>query len=204
MDNDTARENQTAGDNDTAPGTKTVGVVALYDDSQTLVRAAARVRDAGFRAWDCHTPYPVHGLDGAMGLKPSPIPLLALSAGFGGIAVAMGMQGWMNAIDYPIVIGGKPLFSWPAFVPVTFELFVLFSALTATALGVYFCRLFRWHSPLHDSGIMAEVTGNRFAIVINAADERYAADDARRLLEETGSTDIRELVENVEKDDSVL
>ena len=88
---------------------KVVGIVGLYDDPDELIKAAVRVRDAGYRRWDCHTPYPVHGLDRAMGIKGSPIPLLALGAGFVGVATALGIQGWMNAVDYPINVGGSPL-----------------------------------------------------------------------------------------------
>jgi len=178
---------------------KLVGLAGLYDDPGALVRAAAKVRDAGFRRWDCHTPYPIHGLDRAMGLKPSPIAAGALAAGAVGVVAALGMQWWMNAVDYPINVGGKPLASWPAFIPITFELFVLATALATTALGLYLCRLLRWHSPLRDSGIMAEVTSARFAVVLDAADERFSLEGCRRLLEETGCADIRPLVEFAEE-----
>jgi hypothetical protein len=176
----------------------TVGLAGLYDDADALLQAAVRVRAAGYRKWDCHTPYPVHGLDKAMGLKRSPIGMICLGMGFAGVAVALLMQGWMNAVDYPIVIGGKPLFSWPAFVPITFEFFVLFTALSTVACLIFFCKLWRWHSPLHDSGIMAEVTGDRFAIVLDGSDENFAQEQAEKLLKETGCKDIRELFEESE------
>jgi len=108
---------------------KIVGMAGLFDDTNALIRAAKRVRDEGYTQWDCHTPYPVHGLDQAMGLKPSPLPYICLGSGFVGAALALGMQGWMSAVDFRVVVGGKEFFSWPAFVPVTFELFVLFSLL---------------------------------------------------------------------------
>ena len=112
------------------PGQRVIGVVGLYDDPDVLVRAAEAVRDAGFTRWDCHTPFPVHGLDRAMGLKASPIPILAIAAAFVGLAVAIALTGGLNAIHYPIRIAGKPMFSWQAFVPIYFELFVLFAALS--------------------------------------------------------------------------
>lgn len=181
------------------------GMVGLYDDPETLVRAASRVRDMGYRIWDCHTPYPMHGLDRAMGLKASPIPWVCLSAGFLGAAVAMGMQWWMNAVDYPVRIGGKPLFSWPAFVPITFELFVLFAAVATMGAMIAFCRLGRWHSPLHDSDIMGEITlKNRFAIVLGVEDTNFSEEKAKELLNETGCKDIRPLYERDEEDDSIL
>lgn len=174
---------------------RAVGTVGLYDDADTLVRAAQRVRDAGFKEWDCHTPYPVHGLDRAMGLGPSPVAYVTIGVGLAGLAVAILMQGWTSMIAYPIHIGGKPLWSGPAFVPIMFELFVLFAASSTLVAVVVFCRLGRWHSPLHDSGVMAEVTSRRFALVLAAADPHYSEAQARSLLEASGCTDIRPLVE---------
>lgn len=177
---------------------KLVGIVGLFDTPDELVRAAAQIHNAGFRRWDCHTPYPVHALGRAMNLKPSPIGAVCLAAGFFGAAVAMLLQWWTNAIDYPIVIGGKPLFSWPAFVPITFELFVLFAAGATLLALIVFCKLARWHSPLHDSGIMPEITSNRFAVVIDAADSLFSIDCAHTVLEQAGCTDVRPLYEHRE------
>ncbi len=181
-----------------------VGLVGLYDDPDVLVRAAAKVRDAGFRRWDCYTPFPVHGLDRAMGLKSSPVPTLALAAGFAGLLVAVALTGGLNVIYYPIRIAGKPMFSWQAFVPIYFELFVLFAALTIMGSLFVFCGLGRWRSPLHDSGIMKEVTSDRFAIVLEAADDAYSQGDAKALLESTGCCDIRPLVGLEEDDGEIL
>jgi len=183
---------------------KLVGMAGLYDDVKTLVAAAAAVRDAGYRKWDCHTPYPVHGLDRAMGLKSSPIPTICLSAGFLGVGAALLMQWWMSAVDYPVRTGGKPLFSWPAFVPITFELFVLFAALATMGSVLFFCRLCRWHSPLHDAGVMEEVTSSRFAVVLEAKDGLFSEEAARALLEKTGCKDIRPLLETDEEDGSII
>ena len=128
---------------------KVVGVVGLYDDPSSLLRAAEGVRDAGFTRWDCHTPFPVHGLDRAMRLKSSPLPTVALTAGLIGVLVAFALTGGLNALHYPIRIAGKPMLSWQAFVPIYFELFVLFSALAIMGSLFVFCGLGRWHSPLH-------------------------------------------------------
>ena len=177
---------------------KLVGMVGLYDRPDDLVRAASTVREAGYRKWDCHTPYPIHGLSRAMGLKMSPIAFVGLGAGFTGGALAMLMQWWMSAVDYPIVIGGKPLFSWPAFIVLTFELFVLSTALATLAYLVLFCRLGRWHSPLHDTGVMKEITSDRFALVLESKDGRFSQESAKTLLEKTGCKDIRPLHENQE------
>ncbi len=172
-----------------------VGMIGLFDDPDELIAAAERVRDAGYRKWDCHTPYPVHGLDDAMGLKPSPMPYICLGAGAVGASAAMLMQWWMSAVDYPVRIGGKPLFSWPAFVPITFELFVLFAALATMGGMIALCKLGRWASPLHDNGVMQEVTTNRLGVVLDAADEAFTEAEARRMLEEAGCRDVRPLYE---------
>src|SRR5262245_55669026 len=107
------------------------GLLAEFDSPQGLVQAAARVRDAGYTKWDAHTPFPVHGLDDAMGVKPTRLPFLVLGAGMIGAASGLLMQWWMNAVDYPLIISGKPFNSIPADIPVTFELTVLLASLTA-------------------------------------------------------------------------
>jgi hypothetical protein len=183
---------------------KLVGLAGLFDDTDALVHAAETVRDEGYRKWDCHTPYPVHGLDEAMGLKASPLPYFCLISGFIGVGVALLMQGWMSAVDYPVRIGGKPLFSWPAFVPITFELFVLFASLATMGSMLLFCGLGRWHSPLHDAGIMGEVMSSRFAVVLEAKDSLFSEEDARALLERTGCSDIRPLYEEGDEDESII
>ena len=181
-----------------------VGMIGLYDEPNQIIQAAEQVRDAGWKAWDCHTPYPVHGLDDAMGLAESKIPVLTLSAGFLGVLVALGMQGWMSAVDYPVRIGGKPLFSWPAFVPITFEFFVLFAALATFGAVIVFCKLGRWHSPLHDSGVMQDVTTRRFGLVLSSDDPQFNEASARAQLEGTGCQDIRPLIERLEEGDALL
>ncbi len=183
-------------------GRNLIGTIGLYDDVDTLLRAAEQVRDAGCKKWDCHTPYPVHGLDRAMGLKESPIPYVTLTVGFIGLAVAIAMTGGLSVFQYPIRIGGKSLFSWQAFVPIYFELFVLFAVLATMASIIYFCRLGRWHSPLHDSDVMKEITCDRFAIVIEH--EHQSAEEFRGILERTGCQDIRPLVEFEEEDNSII
>lgn len=176
-----------------AEGGRIAGLAGLFDDPGALLAAAERVRISGYRRWDCHTPYPVHGLDRAMGLRPSPIPYLCLGAGFAGAAAAILMQGWMSAVDYPVRIGGKPLFSWPAFVPITFELFVLFAAVITFLSMLLLCRLLRWYSPLHAAGVMEAVTSRRFAVVLLAEDPRFTEEGARTLLEACGTREIRTL-----------
>lgn len=181
---------------------KQVGWAGLYDTEESLRAAAARFRDAGFTRWDCHTPHPVHGLDRAMGLKPSRVPMVTIAAGFAGLLVAVALTGGIAVIQYPLRTAGKALFSWPAFVPIYFELFVLCAAVATMGALLFFCRLGRWHSPLHDSDIMQEITGHRFAIVVDKEDGKY--EQARQLFEESGCGDIRPLMEIQEGDEAIL
>ena len=184
---------------------KLVGMIGLYDDPDSLIHAAETVRDAGYKSWNCHPPSLVHGLDDAMGLKPSPMPYICLGMEGVGVGLALLMQWWMSAVDYPVRIGGKPLFSWPAFVPITFEFFVLFAALATFGAVIVFCKLGRWHSPLHDSGVMQEVTSHRFGLVLSSEDPQFKSEaSARALLEGTDCKDIRPLIERLEEGDALL
>src|SRR5205814_7118573 len=107
------------------------GILAHFATPADLYHACERVRDAGFTRWDAHTPFPVHGLEGAMGLRRSPLPWIVLVTGLAGAIGGFGLQWWVHASAYPLVISGKPYFSWPAFIPITFELGVLFAAFGA-------------------------------------------------------------------------
>ena len=159
------------------PEKRVVGMAGLYDDPDSLVRAARQVRDAGYTKWDCHSPFPVHGLEKAMGLRSSPMPFLTITAAFAGLATALLLTGGLSALFYPIHVGGKAFFSWQAFVPIFFELFVLFAAAATMGGVILLCRLGRWHSPLHDSGIMRHVTGARFAVVLSAKDAKFSEEE---------------------------
>ncbi len=174
---------------------RVVGTVGLFDDVNLLVGAAGKVRDAGYKKWDCHTPYPVHGLDEAMGLEESSVATVTLSAGLIGFLIAIALQGGISVFQYPLNTGGKPLFAWPAFVPIMFELFVLFSAIATLVAVIVYGKLGRWHSPLHDSGVMGDITSTRYCIVLGADDANYETSLAESLLREGGCTDIRPLYE---------
>ena len=114
----------------------------IFDDQDKLMNAVERVREGGFKLVDCYTPYPVHGLDKVMGLKHSWMGWAAFILAMAGVGSGLGMQIWMNAVDWPYIIGGKPFNSWPAFIPITFELGILFcgvgSVITLFAYRGYF------------------------------------------------------------------
>jgi len=158
------------------------GLLAEFASPQDLVRAAARVRDAGYTKWDAHTPFPVHGLDGAMGVRTTRLPFLVLAAGAVGTTGGLLMQWWMNAIDYPIIISGKPFNSLPADIPVTFELTVLLASLTAFIGMLALNELPRFHHPLFKSADFRRVTTDAFFLAIEAADPLFDLAKTEQLL----------------------
>jgi len=170
-----------------------IGIVGLFDSPESLRCAAQRVCSERFIHWDCHTPYPVHGLDRAMGIRPSRLGMVTVTGAFVGLGLAILMTGGLSVLQYPIRIGGKPLFSWQAFVPIFFELFVLVATVSTMVGLIVVCRLGRWHSPLHDSDVMRLITCDRFAIVLRG--DAREMQRARQVLGDCGCRDIRPLIE---------
>jgi hypothetical protein len=120
------------------------GLIAAFDTTADVMRAAVKVRDAGYQNWDVITPFPVHGMDGAMGLKRSRVPRFTLAGGIIGFTTGMLMVVYMNMVDYPLIVGGKPLFS-PIFAfPVAYELTILFSAFGAI-IGMFLLNRLPMH-----------------------------------------------------------
>jgi hypothetical protein len=174
---------------------KPYGMIAEFTTSAGVLHAAEKVRDAGFRKWDVFTPFPVHGMDKAMGLKNSKVGWFAFLGGVSGYASGMLMIWFMNALDYPIVVGGKPMFSPHSAFPPSYELTILLGAFGSLFGMLFLNRLPRLHHPLLKNKRFALVTHDRFFIVIECADPKYAEVEARQLLENAGSRHI-EVVED--------
>lgn len=162
------------------------GLVAEFHSPDDLIRGATAVRDAGYTKWDAHAPFPVHGLDDAMGIRPTLLPWLVLGAGIAGCSLGFLMQWWMNAVDYRFIIGGKPFNSLPTDIPVMFELTVLFAALTAFAAMITLNGLPRLAHPLLRIARFRHVTDDAFFISIEAADPRFDVAETERLLIASG------------------
>jgi hypothetical protein len=152
---------------ETSVSPRVAGVVGFFETPTQILEATAKVRDANYQSFDCFTPFPVHGLEHAQGLKRSPLPYVTLAAGFTGFMCAFGLQYWTSAVDWPINVGGKPMNSWPAFVPVMFELTVLFAALCT--VGAMF--LLNGLPNTRRKAVDPLLTRDRFAIVIDAPPE---------------------------------
>ncbi len=167
-----------------------IGLLAEYESPAAIYHACEQIRDFGFRRFDSYTPFPVHGLDKAMGLGPSYLPWLVLCAGVTGATLAMTFMLWTSAYDLPLNIGGKPTFSIPAFIPVTFEVTILFSGLTAV-FGMFFLnRMPTYHHPLFDVARFAKATDDRFFVLIEARDKRYDRARVTEFLEKTGAVHV--------------
>jgi hypothetical protein len=171
------------------------GLLAEFATPAELYHACERVRDEGFTRWDAHTPFPVHGLEHAMGLRRSPLPWIVLATGLAGAAVGFGLQWWVHASAYPLVISGKPYFAWPAYIPITFEVSVLFAALGAVLGMLALNRLPMHYHPLFRSKVFERVTDDAFFISIESWDPRFDSSGTRTLLESLGARNV-ELVES--------
>jgi hypothetical protein len=174
---------------------KTYGIIAEFDTPADTIHAAEKVRDSGFRKWDVFTPFPVHGMDKAMGLKNSVVGWFSFLGGVTGYTTGMVMIWWMNAYDYAIVVGGKPMFSPFSAFPPSYELTILFGAFGALGGMLLLNRLPRLHHPLLKHRRFALATHDKFFIVIESSDPKYSETETRSLLESLGSRRI-ELVED--------
>jgi Protein of unknown function (DUF3341) len=172
---------------------KSYGLIATFDTPAALMHAAEQVRDAGYRKWDCITPFPIHGMDKAMGVGRSRVPRISLCGGITGFCTGMTMIWFMDRFDYPLIVGGKPLFS-PLFAfPVSYELTILFTAF-ATIGGMFILNGLPMHyHPVLNYDHIRRGTDDLFFIVIEKADPRFNPENTRALLEKIGGRAIAEL-----------
>jgi hypothetical protein len=173
--------------------TSLYGYLVEFDTEEGLVAAAERVRDAGYRRWDAHTPFAVHGLDGAMGIRATKLPLVVFAAGLTGTAAGILLQWYTNAFDYPFLISGKPFFSLPANIPVAFETTILFAALGALGGMLAFNGLPQLYHPLFSSARFRRATTDRFFISIEAADPSFDEEKTRELVDSLGAIHVEEV-----------
>jgi len=178
---------------------KPYAMIAELPSASALYHAAEKVRDAGFTRWDVFTPFPIHGMDDAMGLKKSPIGYLVFVGGLTGATVGLLLQWYTAVYDYPLIVHGKPtnMFSVPAFFPVIFELTILFSAFTAILSLCAFNNLPRWNHPLFNWEPFAKVTDDKFFLAIEVADPKFSEKETAKFIESFGGTNIGIVKEEV-------
>jgi hypothetical protein len=160
------------------------GLMAEFKGADALKDAARRARDAGYGQVEAYSPFPVEGLDDAVGFRGSRVPLATLIGGFVGGAGGFFLQWYAAVIDYPINIGGRPTNSWPAFIPVTFEMTVLFAALTAVITMIVANGLPRLRHPVFNAPEFELSTRNRFFLCLRADARQFDVQHARRFLED--------------------
>lgn len=172
------------------------GIYALgieFDSAHDLYHAAEKVRDAGYKCWDTFSPFPIHGMDAAMGLKKSWLSALVFIGGLTGFSLACLMEFGASSFLYPLVVAGKPtnLMTIPAFFPIMFELTILLSALTATFGMLALNGLPQWHHPVFNWDRFTKVTEDKFFIVIEAIDKNFSLKETTAFLNTLGGGPVK-------------
>jgi mono/diheme cytochrome c family protein len=166
----------------------TFAVLGLYTDPKKLVEAAKQLRPRKLGRLEAYTPYPVHGLDRALGLPPSSLGKLVMAMGLTGAVLALLFEGWTSAVDYPLITGGKALFSWQAFVPVMFDVTVLFATFTAgLAMLFLFNKLPFFGHPLLGAPAIAGITRDKLALSLENDGQAFDPEAAKQALLEHGA-----------------
>lgn len=162
---------------------KVYGVTALFNKPDAIIQAAKKVADSGYTKWDVNSPYPIHGIDKAMKMKPSKLGFVTAIFGLSGTFLALLLMWWTMSIDYPMIIGGKPYFSLPAFIPVTFEVTVILATVSSVvAMFAFFFGLPRNANALHDTNYMKMVSRDHYGIVIESADPIFKEHETAEFL----------------------
>lgn len=169
------------------------GVMGQFEDVTALLRAARKVRQSGYTRTDAFTPYPVHGLDDELGVRKTILPKLVLGAGIMGALTGFGMQYFAMVIHYPLNIGGKPLNSWPAFIPITFEVTILFAALTAVVGMLALNGLPQPYHPVFHIKNFERASVDQYFLCIESDDPKFDADEARKLLSAAGAVEVSDV-----------
>lgn len=174
------------------PARKLYGMAAEFPSAPALFQAAEQMRDRGFRRWDVFSPFPIHGMDQAMGLGKSAVSYIVLCSGLTGTAAALLLELGSGLYLYPLIVQGKPIniTTLPAFFPVIFELTVLFSAFGAVFGMLALNLLPRWNHPLFSWERFAKVTDDGFVIAVEASDARFSEKDTREFLEKIGGVNV--------------
>ncbi len=175
----------------TAP--PTYGLLAEFDNPDRLLDAVAAARQAGYRKMDAYTPFPVHGLEDAMELPRTWVPLIVLLGGIIGLVTGYLLQYWISAIAYPLNIGGRPLVSWPAWVPVMFEMTILVSSLAAVVGMFALNGLPQPYHPVFNVPGFERASRDRFFLCIEATDPRFDRQATRAFLQNQGALEVSDV-----------
>jgi hypothetical protein len=167
------------------------GIAGIWLDEHQLVDAVRKCRTHGFKKLDAITPYPVHGMEEALDIKRSNIPYVTFIAALTGCLSGLWLTWWTSAVNWPINVGGKPMFSLPAFIPVIFELTILFAALSSVGALFYYCGLPKVDPPIIDP----DLTCHKFAIFIPKDDAGYDEAKITELFKQMGAAEVKKVAE---------
>lgn len=171
------------------------GLIAEFDTPGDLVAAARRSRDEGYRRVDAYSPFPIHEMTAALGMKRTKLPIVVLVGGLLGCGTALLMQWFAAAVHYPINVGGRPLASWPMFVPITFELTILFASFAAVFGMLGMNGLPMPYHPVFNVPRFALASRDRFFLCIESRDPKFDLETTRAFLAGLGAHDIAEVEE---------
>ena len=174
-------------------GGRLYGLMAEFETPGALIAATEKSHRAGYRKMDAYAPYPIEELVHALGHHHSRLPLMVLCGGAIGAIAGLGLQVWVNAVAYPLNIGGKPVLSWPAFVPVTFEMTILCASLTAVLGMLALNGLPTPYHPVFNLPRFSAASRDRYFLCIEAADPRFHAEGTRQFLDGLGPTEVSEV-----------
>jgi hypothetical protein len=169
------------------------GVIAEFESPAALIEAARQAREAGYRRMDAYTPYPIEELAHALALPRTKLPVLVLAGGALGCATGLAMQWFATAVHYPLNVGGRPLASWPSYVPITFELTVLFAAIAAVLGMLALNGLPMPYHPVFSVPRFALASRDRFFLCIESADPLFDAEKTKAFLASLGAREVTEV-----------
>ena len=169
------------------------GLMGEFETPEQLLSAAKKAREAGYKRVDAYTPFPIEGLAEAIGTRRSWVPLITLIGGLGGGLTAFGLQYWVAVITYPMNIGGRSLNSWPAFIPVTFELTVLGASIFAVVGMLALNKLPQPYHPVFNVDRFAAASTDRFFLCIEARDPKFNLGETARFLQGVNAQHVSEV-----------
>jgi Protein of unknown function (DUF3341) len=171
------------------------GVMAEFESPEALVAAVAAAKHAGYTRLDAFSPFPLHEVADQLGVRPSIIPWIAWVTGFIGAAIQYGSQYWLNAVDYPLNVGGRPLHSWPAFIPSTLIVAILWAGAATLLSMIFILRLPRLHHPVFAVPGFQRASEDRFFLLVLSDDPLFDPDRAHSLLQRLAPLAVREVPE---------
>ena len=169
------------------------GIMAEFDNPSDLVAAARRTHEAGYRRINGYSPYPIEELSEAIGFTRTSLPLIVLIGGILGGLGGFFMQYWMEVIDYPLNVGGKPFNSWPAFIPITFECTVLVASFAAVLGMLALNKLPQPYHPVFNAPNFALATRDKFFLVIEANDPKFRRAETTRFMKTLGAMGVSDV-----------